>query len=320
MLNILPIADKEYVYLYSINSKNINEMYERFNRKYKETKNTIIKCDFIGGSPYCGKYLETHNNSKILNSQIIYLSHCESKKNHSLNFLNNGIKFYDRMSEEDVKMLQTICGGKQVGEVKLKVEEGSTIASIIKNTFAQREYEKNCHIVDFTDLVKLYNSINKIKNDFKDDKTLDNLNKDEKRKEITSLDDYIDDRKMRNWQINNPLDLNIKEKVFNNDDYKKLIIELVVNSSFNYYGKYPIDKRQGEVLEILKRFAIRNNKIYNIESFSSLLLNLKISMHKQHPISNIYDKINSLLNDYDLGGMKEREKVKNLIKNNPKNN
>lgn len=218
-------------------------------------------------------------------------------------------KEWDFLSLEEKKEFMPVEGTRK-GRVKLEVTYPSIFVKKFKETFLN---DKEL-IIDCTELIKLYNQMNGLNNNFNFDKTIDLKEKKKKWNDpsnaFLSTDDYMNYLKNANKYLNNSKieitdeELNRIKEEFNtiNHNLRNFII-------VEQIGMFPDDIELSTDLEVLKRFAIRNE---NYKWMESILEYSPINIDGGAVLGLCR---NEIINEYDLDGVKKEKEIIKKIDN-----
>ena len=195
--------------------------------------------------------------------------------------------------------------GTSKGKVRLEITYPSICAKKIKETLLTDD--SKC-IIDGTEIIKLYNHIMGLSNCFTFDKTID-LNKKRKKwndpsRAFLSLDDYQLFLKNSEYSINQD-DIEITEREAKNIRENISVITQGLRKciSAEQIGMFPMDIDLSEDLEILKRYAIRNE---DFTWFNAIFEYAPINYDGGQILGEYRKKI---LNNYDLNGINNEKEI-----------
>lgn len=170
--------------------------------------------------------------------------------------------------------------------IKGNIRYNSKIERIVEDLFGERD-QRGIVLMNFTDLMKLYNQINGKPNNFIYDKTID----------TPMRIGYPNEKVYYEGTLNSPLGLNYRENQLNFGDYKKLIEDITKGLDISFLGYFENEENLGQEFEILKAFGERNKSIFNFVPFKPFLRSLK-QVKRTQVDNTLVDQICELPNYY----------------------
>lgn len=250
MKKVFGIADSKYAYFYEMdNSKEIDEIIKYVNDTYKIEKKDIVLCDFYDNKVHnYGKYQDDINNgnASVVDVRIMHID----KRTTGLSRINTNPCF---------------------GVIELNIVYQSQISKIIKNTFGTEYYSEQYKPIDFTEMMKVVNSIDNIPNTFTYDSVVDKRLRYMNLGFKCNLDEILD--------INKKQYLNEKEKGMSLDEYYEIISSIADNTKFRLVATYDLNKQYNEEIENMKRYALRNSKLIEMPIFNPILRKLQVPLN-----------------------------------------
>lgn len=210
----------------------------------------------------------------------------------------NNVNSYDMLTKFEQDILNLRVGGPVTREYEIEARYNSTIAQSIKDTFSDYP-RQNISIINLTEIIRIYNLLNGIKNNFSYDETLVDIKRLKEQIVFTDFDNYLYYQKKEIEKLNEEKYLPTKEHI-SNKDYNN-VINLLINNSI--VKEIKLDKIQynSNAFNIMVKFASRN------ESLLTQNLNLDNLVVGEETITN--KELNEICNTYDLDGKKTKEKI-----------
>ncbi len=304
---LLSIKKDNNIILYNISfdDEKLCEFLNQLDKRYTRTENDVIETTFVGLRPLSyGKY-DSMKDICIINEQGLHETRREKESEEYFKSLGGTTKEWDFLSEEE-KMIFMPIEGVQKGKLKLEVVYPSVLCKTIKDTFLPED-SKKC-IIDSTSLTKLSNHVLGKTNRFYYDKTIDleekKKNWNDPGRAFFSKEDYNNYLNHSARTINRD-DVRISNKEANKiyHDLGEILYKLQGILYCEQIGMYPMDLKLSEEYEILKRFAIRN------ERFEWLDRKLDLAGIDYDGGAIINEMRDSICANYDLDGAKTEEKI-----------
>ena len=268
MRKVFGIADKNHAYFYEMNTNDeINKIIEQLNDSFYMQKKDIVLCDFYDNKVHnYGKYQQDINNgyASVIDTHVMHID----KRTNGLSRMNNNPCF---------------------GVIELTIIYQSQISQIIKNTFSTEYCVEQYKAIDFTDMMKVVNSIDNIPNTFTCDSVVDKRFKYMNTNFSCNLDD-----------VNKKQFLNEKEKGISLDEYYDIISNVANNSSFKLVAVYDLEKTYNEEIENMKRYAIRNSKLIEMPIFNPILTKIGVPINNNEFIKKKKEKKKVYEDNYNV--------------------
>ena len=248
MKKVFGIADSKYAYFYEMNTnEKIDEIIDELNDTFYMQKKDIVLCDFYDNKVHnYGKYQSDINSgyANVIDTRVMHID----KRTTGLSRINSNPCF---------------------GVIELTITYQSQISKILKNTFKADYCNEQYKPVDFTDMIRVVNSIDDIPNTFTYDAIVD--------KRFRYMNTSFSSNPSTN-DVNENLFLNEKEKGMSLDDYYDIISTIADNTTFKLVATYDLEKTYNEEIENMKRYAVRNSKLIEMPIFNSILKKLQVKV------------------------------------------
>lgn len=248
MKKVFGIADSKYAYFYEMNTnEELDRIIENLKDDYYMQKKDIVLCDFYDNKVHnYGRYQNDINNgyANVIDVRIMHID----KRTTGLSRINSNPCF---------------------GVIELTITYPSQISRIVKNTFKSDYFSEQYKPIDFTDMIKVVNSIDEIPNSFISDSVVDKRF----RYMNTNFNNDLDIN-----DVNKTLFLNEKEKGMSLDDYYDVISNIADNTTFKLVATYDLEKNYNQEIENMKRYAIRNSKLIEMPIFNPILKKLQVQL------------------------------------------
>lgn len=273
MKMVFGIADEKNAYFYEVEANNnIYEIISELDSKFYVQKKDVVLCDFYDNKVHnYGKYQDDIINgyANVIDVRTMHIDN----RTTGLSRINNNPHF---------------------GVIELTISYRSQISRVIKNTFSKDYCSEQYKALDFTDMIKIVNSIDGIPNTFTYDSVVD-----KRFKYMNTSFSYTKNAR----DVNEKLFLNEKEKDISLDEYYEIISKVVDNTKFKLVATYALEKTYNEEIENMKRYAIRNSKLIEMPIFNPILKKIEV------PIST-NDKLDKNMSN------KKNHKCKVYLQNN----
>lgn len=308
---LLSIKKDNNIILYNISfdDEKLCEFLNQLDERYTKTENDVIETTFVGLRPLnYGKY-DSMKDICIVKEQGLHETRKEKESKEYFKSLGGSTKEWDFLSEEE-KMIFMPIEGVRKGKMKLEVIYPSVLCKTIKDTFLPEDPKKI--IIDGTSLTKLSNHILGIPNMFYYDKTIDleenKKNWDDPGRAFFSKEDY-NNYLNRSARSINKNDVRISHREAKNiyNDLGEILYKLQSVLYCEQIGMFPMDLKLSPEFEILKRFAIRN------ERFEWLDRKLDMAQIDYDGGAIINEMSAHICSNYDLDGARTEEKILNRI-------
>lgn len=246
MERLFGITDDKNAYFYTLEVKNLDRIISELEAIFSFEKKDVVLCDFYNYEVHnYGKYQSDISNgyASVIDTNVMHID----KKNFGLsveNFINP-------------------C----FGVIELVIKYPSQISRVINRTF-KNDYGK---MIDFTDMMKIVNSIDNVPNTFDYDSVVD--------KRLKYMNTSFSSNVNEMTNINKQLYLNEKEKQISLDKYYNIIMILAENINFKLVDTYSLSEKYDEEIENMKRFAIRNSKLFEMPIFNSIIKKLQVPVN-----------------------------------------
>lgn len=299
------------LYKLEYDDQKLNNFINNLDEKYTKIENDTIETTFSGIIPLSyGKYNNLRNVCYIRELGVV-----DSKKNKQseeyFKSLGGTTKEWNFLSDEE-KLLFMPIEGYRKGKLKLEITYPSILALTLRSTFLNER-----EIVDTTKLNKVINHVSNYTNDFVFDKTID-LNNDKKKwsddtRVFFSINEYNNYIEKISHDLNEDNIIMSKyefDSVY--DDYSKIYNALQSIFKAEQIGMFPEDLKLSEDLEILKRFAKRN------ESFELLSGVLEYAPINFDGGAVLNEKRNTICSNYNIDGKVTEDRIISRIDLNAK--
>jgi hypothetical protein len=299
---ILSIKNGSTINVYSLNCNNsrLNEYLNKINEKYRLVINDKITTTLYGGKPQGFGIYDYKPNTKVINYHVNHIDTSVGVDRSLYEPIGgDGINMLDFLTPAEQSLLIPI-GGPQDGELSVEVEYTSNVYLILKEMIDEKPFSKGKNLIDFTKLIKLYNGLNNIPNNFIYDGTIDMVkgdgtSKNPNRKffDVESYHTYL--QALKENLNKDSITINENEKNMTNECLHEIIKTIIDLIDIKLLGTIVISENNVNInQEILKRFGYRNEGITNIDSFIPLLSKLQIA-----PIDD-NSTLSDMRFDYDL--------------------
>ena len=271
MRTILGISDKKNAYLYELEIDNLGSIILELDRLFFVEKRDIVLCDFYKNDAHnYGKYEKDIENgyASVIYKQVKHID-------------RGGLALIDDSSSN-------CC----FGVIELVLQYRSQIARIISRTFSTDFYEQNYKAIDLTDLMKVENNIRNIQNTFNYDSVVD--------KRLRYMNTEFNFSKNDITNINKDIFLNEKEREISVYEYGQIIKRIADNIRLKLVATYSLNETYNEEIEDMKRYAIRNSKIFEMCAFTSMQEKLVFPIRKDDVIKPSSKKLTKKY-DYNNG-------------------
>lgn len=245
MKKILGVAGSKDAHFYEVEVEDLESLCSLLDYNLSCRLDETVTCEFLNKKPYTlGKYQNDIQSGrvKVLQSKIEKIDKKKSK----------GSNFYD---DEDLDI--------RLGLVNVSLLYPSQIEAVVRNTFGRDNKYLMYQALNLTDLIKVANKICGIRNDFDYDATLDG------KIDAVSNPSYLPYLKYQ--AANKEIWLNDNEGRISSDQFTNIIEVICSHISIRYLGGVNIKYEDDIETEKLKRFAIRNSKIWNMPEFRPLV-------------------------------------------------
>ena len=266
MKKILGIADEKNAYLYELEIDNLNNIVSKLDESYFVKKKDIVLCDFYRNEVHnYGKYEKDIDSgyASVIDTRVMHID----KGGIPINNSNYNCCF---------------------GVIEVSLEYKSQISKTINRIFNTDFYEQNYKAIDLTDLMKIENSIKNVPNTFNYDSVVD--------QRLKYMNTGFNFSKKEMTNINKKMFLNEKERELKIYEYGQIIKELADNITIKLVATYSLDVTYNEEIENMKRYAIRNSKLFEMEAFDSLKEKIMFPINKDEIVNPINK---SLVKKYD---------------------
>ena len=311
---LLSIKKDKNIILYNmyIDSSRIDYLADRLNILFGKKENVITTCTFDGLTPISyGRFDKLGDLCSFKDLGVYDTKKERLSENYKSSFAYLS-REWDFLSDEEKKEAELLKGVHEA-KVKLEVTYIPVISKLLKETFTS-DSKNPC--IDLTGLIKYFNHMLKKKSNLTFDKMLD-LNKkglkwNDKRKAFLSIEDY------NNYLRNADKYLNIDDVITTKkeEEIAEITFELFdeIRRCFGVeqIGMFPIDIELSKDLEILKRYAIRN------ESFTYLNSSLENSSVNYDGGKVLGEMRNSIIENNDLDGVNTEKEILSKISENEK--
>lgn len=307
--NVLSIKMGNDIYLYELKYNDVEKLLTKLNENYRNLKKDNINVSFIGAIPAnYGKY-QYMDDCKVIAHKVLnttYLGRVAKREDYTP-YGGNGVNRWDMMTEEE-KLMEQSVGGPVKGNLEVTVEYPSVIVSAINSALFENK-EKDINLINFTDLIKIYNHLMGNKNNFIYDSTFEAKEKgtflDPIRKfsSVEEFNSYLKDS-AKNLNKDN-IKLNDNEKYVTTSELKNIVNSLFEEIEISFIGSFDPQDFFIRDIELLSIFGIRN------EQFLEFLPNIS----NIEELSNIEN--NDFLNlsyDYDINLESKRRQIAKEIR------
>lgn len=276
MKKVFGISDNKYAYFYELEIDNLDDIVSTLAARFFIPKKDVVLCDFYNQEVHnYGRYQNDINNgyANVIKTTIMHID----KRNCGISLAPSNPCF---------------------GVIELTITYPSQISRIVKNTFNTEYYNEQYKIIDFTDMIKIVNAIDKVPNNFTYDSVVD--------KKLKYMNTSFNYNHKNATDVNKKIYLNPKEKDMSLDDYYDIISALADNMRFKLVATYSMDNTYNEEIENMKRYAYRNSKLIEMPIFNPILKKLQVPVNENENFKNkkivkkceLSDKYNDKYNVY----------------------
>lgn len=310
---ILSIKKDNNIILYKLqyDDQKLSDFINKLDNKYTKIDNDIIETIFSGIIPLSyGKYNSLMNTCYIREIGVID-SRKKKQSEEYFKSLGGSTKEWNFLSEDE-KLLFMPINGYRKGKLQLEITYPSTMAQALRTTFLNDK-----EIVDATKLIKIENHIFGYSNNFIFDKTIDLSNEKKKwfddARAFFSIEEYNKYVNKIRYNLNKD-NTTMSDFEYNGiyNDYSKIYNALQSIFKAEQIGMFPEDLKLSEELEILKRFARRN------EAFNLLSGTLEYAPINFDGGAILSEKRDGILHNYHIDGTIIEEKIIKKIAMNTK--
>lgn len=256
MRKIFGISDAKNAYFYELEIDNLDDIVSTLAARFFMPKKDVVLCDFYNQEVHnYGRYQNdiSRGYANVIKTKIMHID----KRNCGISLAPSNPCF---------------------GVIELTITYPSQISRIVKNTFNTDYYGEQYKILDFTNMMKIVNAIDKIPNDFTYDSVVD--------KKLRYMNTSFNYDSKNALDVNKELFLNPKEKNISLDDYYGIITTLADNMKFKLVATYSLNNTYNEEIENMKRYALRNSKLIEMPIFNPILKKLQVPVNESEYFKN----------------------------------